>query len=77
MPEATQTTRPAPAPRVYTIPQAAAALGIGRSSIYALRKAGRLGFAHVGGRAVIPVSELDQIVADLEAEARASRGAAA
>lgn len=64
-------------PRAYSIPQAAAALGISRSSLYKLRSAGTIGFAKISTRTVVPASEVERILGDLERQANADRGEAA
>jgi len=66
-----------PPRRVYSVSDAAKALGISRSTAYLLNKAGRLGFAKIAGRTVVPASEVDRIIAEIEAEAAHQRGAAA
>lgn len=57
---------------LLTIPQAAAQLGLGRSTLYLLIRAGELTPVHVGRAVRIPVCELDRwLAAKLEEQADA------
>jgi len=46
----------------YTVSDACAALGIGRTSLYALAKSGELKLVKIAGRTLIPRSELERLV---------------
>lgn len=60
---------PAPAPRVMlTAEQAAEALGIGRTTLFALLKRGEINSVRIGRLRRIPQSELDAYAARLMAE---------
>lgn len=59
-----------PEPRFVGVPQAQAVLGLSRSSVYALLNSGALRSARVGGRRLIPVTELDRFADQLQAQAR-------
>lgn len=47
----------------YRVPEACAALGIGRTSLYELVKDGKLRLAKVAGRTLVPRSELEKLLA--------------
>ena len=51
--------------RLLTVPEAARALGLGRSTVYELIGAGRLEVVHIGRAARVPVDALDSFVATL------------
>lgn len=63
-------------PRVLSVTEAARAIGISRSSIYKMQAQGEIGFAKLLGRTVVPCSEVNRVLAQIEAEAKAQRGAA-
>ncbi len=50
------------------IPEASAALGVGRSTVYLLAKRGDLEIVHVGSRALVPAASIDAFVAKLRAD---------
>ncbi len=54
-----------------SIAEAARRLGVGRSTLYALFRDGRLTPLKIGRRTVVAASDLDRFVADLAAKARA------
>lgn len=56
--------------RLFSIPEAARKLGIGRSSTYELIRAGKLRVVHIGRRALIPDAEIERLVAELTASLR-------
>ena len=45
----------------YTVSDACAALGIGRTSLYALAKSGELKLIKIAGRTLVPRSELERL----------------
>lgn len=51
------------APLVHRIPQACARIGIGRTALYQLLRDGELRAVKLGGRTLIPESELQRLVA--------------
>jgi excisionase family DNA binding protein len=51
------------------VEEAAHALGIGRALVYDLIRAGRLRSFKVGSRRLIPVTAIDDLIADLSKEA--------
>ncbi|WP_036212698.1 helix-turn-helix transcriptional regulator [Novilysobacter arseniciresistens] len=57
------------APLAHRIPDACQRIGLGRSSLYELIKAGRLKTVRIAGRTLVPESELQRLVAEAEAEA--------
>ncbi len=52
-------------PLLYTIPEAAKMLGIGRTNVYQLMNDGRLRFVKIGKRRLVPRSVLEVFVEDL------------
>jgi excisionase family DNA binding protein len=66
-PRATEHDRP---PLLLSVPAAAAALGIGRATIYELIAAGELGSLKVGARRLVPAAEVDRFIAAKLAETR-------
>ena len=63
---APQARRPGEYPRLLlTIPEAARALGLGRSTLYELIAAERLEVVHIGRATRIPVDALDSFLAEL------------
>jgi excisionase family DNA binding protein len=52
-------------PRLVSIADAAALLGIGRSKAYELARAGRLPTVDLDGRRLVPLHALDTFVAEL------------
>jgi excisionase family DNA binding protein len=59
------TTTTNPARLLLTIPEAAQALGLGRSTLYELIAAGRLEVVHIGRSTRVPVDALDSFLAAL------------
>ena len=56
-------TRPPDVERLLSIPEAADALGIGRTRLYAELEAGRLRSVHVGRRRLVPSSAVAEYAA--------------
>lgn len=65
MPDHDIPTRSGPRQLLYTPTEAAAALGIGRSSLYVLLAQGAIASVRIGGSRRIPVTALDDFVAGL------------
>lgn len=59
---------PAVAARLLTVAQAAAALGLGESTVHGLIRSGELGSRKIGGARRVPVTDLDAFVSRLSAE---------
>jgi excisionase family DNA binding protein len=57
---------------LVTIPQASRALGIGRTTVYALIAAGELEVVHIGRCTRVPVEAIREFVAKRRAAASAS-----
>lgn len=55
----------APAPSLLTVPQAAAALSISRTTLYEVIRSGRLRTVRVGSRRLVPVTATQEFVARL------------
>jgi excisionase family DNA binding protein len=51
-------------PRARRIPDACRAIGISRSHIYLLAKKGHLRLVRIGGRTVVPETEIDRLLAE-------------
>ncbi len=49
-------------PRARRITDACRALGVSRSHLYALASKGQIRLVHIGGRTVVPESEIDRLV---------------
>lgn len=58
------------APRLLTVPQAAAALGLGESAVHGLIRSGRLGSRKIGSARQVPLADLDPFVNGLPVEPR-------
>lgn len=56
------------APRLLTVPQAAAALGLGESTVHGLIRSGRLGSRKIGSARRVPLADLDAFVNGLPGE---------
>lgn len=56
--------QPTAAPLAHQIPAACHRLGIGRSSLYELIRAGQLQTIRIAGRTLIPETELQRLVAE-------------
>ena len=56
------------APKLLTVRQAAAALGVGESTVHALIRSGELGSRKIGSSRRIPVEEVDAFIARLPAD---------
>lgn len=56
----------APQKIAYTVPEACAATGIGRTVLYRLRSQGRLDFRKVDGRTLVTAASLQQLIAEAE-----------
>ena len=50
--------------RAYRVNDACGSLGIGRTTLYALIKRGQLKSIKIAGRTVIPVTEIDRVIAE-------------
>lgn len=58
-----QPVRPSePAPLLFTIPQAATLLGVGRSTAYELITTGQLEVVHIGRCARVPADAIEEFV---------------
>lgn len=53
---------PSPSPLLLTVRQAAAALGVGRTTVYELIGAGDLEVVHIGRSARVPVAAVEEFV---------------
>lgn len=51
----------------YTVPEALAAIGIGRSNFYKIARAGKLDLRRVGGRTLVTAASLHRLVEEAEA----------
>ena len=58
---------------VYSVPEAAAALGVSRSTLYNMQRAGLIRFGKILTRTVVGVDEVDRVAANATA---LDRGAA-
>ena len=54
--------RAAPSNRILTIPEAIAALRIGKSSFYKLTAEGRIRTLRLGGRTLVPEREIERLI---------------
>ena len=61
---------------LYSLPDAAAALSVGRTTVYSLVKAGQLTTVKIAGRTLIAAAELNRYVDDLTRRERPSTIAA-
>ena len=61
----TPTTIPTEEIMLFSVDQAAAVLGIGRTNVYALMRDGKLRSVKVGGRRLIPRAAVHDFVAEL------------
>lgn len=52
-------------PRALSVDDAAKSLALGRTSVWRLIRAGQLRPVRLGGRTVIPVSEIDRVLQQL------------
>ena len=50
--------------RAYRIREACVALGISRSTLYKLVAGGKLQLIHLGGRSLIPTTEIDRLISN-------------
>lgn len=66
------TGQPAPAMRLYRIPEAVRLLGLSRTVVYELIRAGRLRAVRQGRARLIPASAIAGYIALLEREAEAT-----
>jgi excisionase family DNA binding protein len=55
-------------PRLLTVAQVAASLGVGQSTVHNLIRTGELGSRKLGGSRRIPVEDLDAFIARLPAD---------
>ena len=62
-------TQSAPAPLSYSIPDAAQAIGVGRSTIYELLNAGRIQSVHIGKRRLVLADSLKALLDDADQRA--------
>lgn len=51
----------------YTVPEALAAIGIGRTNLYKLAGQGKLDLRKVGGRTLVTAESLRRLIEDAEA----------
>jgi excisionase family DNA binding protein len=56
------TQKAIPSKLAYRIPEACAAIGLGRSKLYELINDGTIKTSLVGGRRVVPVQELERLI---------------
>ncbi len=63
-------------PALLTVSQAARALGCSRGHMYQLRARKLIGFSELAGQTKIARSELERLIAEMERQAYAERGAA-
>lgn len=57
-------TKNASAPLAHRIPEACERIGLGRSRLYDMIRRGEINAIKIGGRTLIPESELQRIVAE-------------
>jgi excisionase family DNA binding protein len=55
---------PPPSPRARSVNDTCAALGIGRALFYKLRAQGKIKTIKIGGRTLVPESEIDRIATE-------------
>jgi excisionase family DNA binding protein len=53
---------PADQPKARRIPEACRALGISRATIYKLASQNKIRLVHIGGRTVVPETEINRLV---------------
>lgn len=63
-------------PALVSVTQAARLIGCSRAHVYQLRARGLIGFSSLGGQTKVARAEISRLIFDLEAQARADRGAA-
>ncbi len=51
----------------YTVPEALAALGIGRTNLYKIAREGKLDLRKVGGRTLVTAASLRRLIDEAEA----------
>ncbi len=51
-------------PRARRVNDACAALGVGRSHLYALAREGKIRLVRIGNRTVVPESEIDRLLGE-------------
>jgi len=51
----------------YTVPEALAAIGIGRTNFYKLAREGKIDLRKIGGRTVVTAASLHRLVDEAEA----------
>lgn len=56
----------APDKIAYTVPEACAAIGIGRTKLYALRNENKVDFRKVGGRTLVTAASLHRLIDEAE-----------
>jgi excisionase family DNA binding protein len=54
----------ADAPKARRVPEACAALGVGRAHLYRLAAQKKIRLVHIAGRTVVPETEIDRLVAE-------------
>jgi len=64
--ERKQLTSPTTAPLAYRIQEAARVLGVGKTTLYQLFKAGALKPIRIGGRTLVPADQLRQLIAEAQ-----------
>ncbi len=50
----------------YTVPEALAAIGIGRTNFYKLANEGKIDLRRVGGRTLVTAASLNRLIAEAE-----------
>jgi excisionase family DNA binding protein len=63
-------------PALVSVTEAARLIGCSRGFVYELRARRLIGFSSLGGQTKIARAEISRLISDLEAQARADRGAA-
>lgn len=52
------------APKARRVPEACRAIGISKAMLYKLASQGKVRLVHIGGRTVVPESEIDRLASD-------------
>jgi excisionase family DNA binding protein len=64
-PNITGTKTPTPdAPKARRVPDACKALGISKAMLYKLASQGKVRLVHIGGRTVVPETEIDRLASE-------------
>ena len=59
--------------RTYSIPEAAKALGVGRSAAYEAARTGQIPTIRIGKRILVPVAALERLLADSGNDVKSER----